>query len=176
LPDDAPRSAPEADDDRGGRQGRRRRRGRGRGRDRERERGAPSAEPHAADPDSEAPLRGEESIDDDPIVEIEWNAPFATVDDPGPISMIRTGIDQTDKKTGRRRRRKLDGAARELSKEVEDQPALQALKMIEGDPRGHEAVRPRVQKRKLDDDSRKDREPPFDMLRDFESIEDVFNW
>lgn len=109
-------------------------------------------------------------------MEIDWHAPFGTVDDPGPISVIRTGVDQTEKKGGRRRRRKLDGAARELSKEVEDQPALQAFKMIEGDPRGHEATRPRKQKRRIDDPKKNDREPPFDMLRDFESVEQIFDW
>ena len=114
--------------------------------------------------------------EEEEIVEIAWDAPFQTVDDPGPISMIRTGVDQTEKKS-RRRRRKLDGAARELSKEVEDQPALQAFKMIEGDPRGHEATRPRKQKRRPDDDDRgRDREKPFDFHTDFEAIESLFAW
>lgn len=117
-----------------------------------------------------------EPEEEEEIVEIPWDAPFQTVDDPGPISMIRTGVDQTEKKS-RRRRRKLDGAARELSKEVEDQPALQAFKMIEGDPRGHEATRPRKQKRRPDDDDRgRDREKPFDFYTDFEAIESLFAW
>lgn len=122
------------------------------------------------------PVEPEPEEEEEEIVEIAWDAPFQTVDDPGPISMIRTGVDQTEKKS-RRRRRKLDGAARELSKEVEDQPALQAFKMIEGDPRGHEATRPRKQKRRPDDDDRgRDREKPFDFHTDFEAIESLFAW
>lgn len=165
----------------GGRRGRRRR-GRGRGRDRDRERGPEAArdvEDRDADaqngaPADAAPVEDTAAVEDDLFV--DWDAPLPKVGDPGPISVIRTGIDQTEKK-GRRRKRRFDSAARDLSKEIEDQPSLQALKMTEGDPRGHEATRPQKPRRPKDEPIEiRVREKPFDFERDFEAIEDIFRW
>jgi len=89
--------------------------------------------------------------------------------------VIRTGIDQTEKRGGRRKK-KSDGASRELSKEVSDKPSLQAFKMIEGDTRGHEATTPRKQRRKPPAAPRSERDDPFDHKIDYESIEDIFDW
>jgi poly(A) polymerase len=163
----------------GGRRGRRRR-GRGRGRDRANE-GPEARELESRDGDvTERPPRDEPVVEDEPAVEddvfIDWDAPLPKVGDPGPISVIRTGVDQTEKK-GRRRKRRFDSAARDLSKEIEDQPSLQALKMTEGDPRGHEATRPQKPRRPKDEPQElRTREKPFDFEVDFEAIEDVFRW
>lgn len=168
----------------GGRRGRRRR-GRGRGRDRDRnDRAVDAAKPHDLDDrDADdvdvsardaAPVEDEAAAEDDLFV--DWDAPLPKVGDPGPISVIRTGIDQTEKK-GRRKKRRFDSAARDLSKEIEDQPSLQALKMTEGDPRGHEATRPqKVRRPKEEPIEPRTREKPFDFEVDFEAIEDVFRW
>jgi hypothetical protein len=102
--------------------------------------------------------------------------PLPAVGDPGPISVIHTGIDQTESARSRRRRRKADPAAREMSKEISDQPALQAFKRTEGDPRGHEAAAPRRKPRKTESETRPEKERPFDFVADFEAIEDVFRW
>lgn len=179
-----PRS-PGGDDRReGGRRGRRRR-GRGRGRDRDRgDRTVDAAKPHDLDDRGgdtsdvsardDAPIEEDASAEDDLFV--DWDAPLPKVGDPGPISVIRTGIDQTEKK-GRRKKRRFDSAARDLSKEIEDQPSLQALKMTEGDPRGHEATRPQKVRRPKDEPVEpRVREKPFDFEVDFEAIEDVFRW
>ncbi|MCC7172967.1 MAG: hypothetical protein IT459_21135 [Planctomycetes bacterium] len=168
----------------GGRRGRRRR-GRGRGRDRDRaDRATDAAKPHDLDDQGSddldvaardtAPVEDEAAAEDDLF--IDWDAPLPKVGDPGPISVIRTGIDQTEKK-GRRKKRRFDSAARDLSKEIEDQPSLQALKMTEGDPRGHEATRPQKARRPKDEPIElRVREKPFDFEVDFEAIEDVFRW
>ncbi|MFH0946200.1 MAG: polynucleotide adenylyltransferase PcnB [Planctomycetota bacterium] len=117
--------------------------------------------------------------EDELPADVSWDDKLPTVGDPGPISVILTGIDQTEKKGGRRKkRRKVDGAARELSKEIRNQPALQAFKMTEGDPRGHEATRP-MKKRRNDagsDSGKKEDERPFHPINDFESVEDLYSW
>ena len=117
--------------------------------------------------------------EDEQPADVCWDDQLPTVGDPGPISVILTGIDQTEKKGGRRKkRRKVDGAARELSKEIRDQPALQAFKMTEGDPRGHEANRP-LKKRRTDaaaDAGKKEDERPFHPINDFEWVEDLYRW
>lgn len=108
---------------------------------------------------------------------VDLDGPLPTVGDPGPISVIRTGIDQTEKKGRKKRKKKKDAAVRELEKEVEDQPSLQALKMSEGDPRGHEATRPRkVRREEKERSAPPPKERPFDPVRDFEWIENVFHW
>lgn len=119
--------------------------------------------------------------EDDFEVVINWDDPLPQVGDPGPISVIQTGIDQTEKRggggsAGGRRKRKSDGASRELSKEVSDKPSLQAFKMIEGDTRGHEATTPRKLKRRPSSMPRAEREQPFDFQSDFEGVEDIFHW
>ena len=110
-------------------------------------------------------------------VEIHWDSPLKTVGDPGPVSVILTGIDQTEKKSrGKQKRRRVDGAARELSKEVRDQPSLQAFKMTEGDPRGHEATRPMKKRKPPAEKEPRERERPFHPVEDFEWVEDLYNW
>ncbi len=121
----------------------------------------------------QGPARDE---DDDAEVMMDLDAPLPTVGDPGPISVIRTGIDQTEKKGRKKRRKKKDAAFRELEKEVEHQPSLQALKMSEGDPRGHEATRPRKVRREEKEKAAPPKDRPFDPVLDFEWIENVFNW
>ncbi len=128
--------------------------------------------PHEGEPPV-APLEESEA---EPRVEVHWDDPLPTVGDPGPISVIQTGIDQTEKTGRRRARKKRDAASRELSKEVQDQPALQAFKMIAGDPRGHEPARPRKRPRAEAPPEAREKEKPFDPLADFESIESLFNW
>jgi len=114
---------------------------------------------------------------DDPPIEINWDDPLPKVGDPGPVSVILTGIDQTEKQTrGKKQRRKVDGAARELSKEVRNQPSLQAFKMTEGDPRGHEATRPMKKRKPAPEAEPKEQPRPFRPIEDFEWVEDLYNW
>lgn len=133
-------------------------------------RSGPLRNPEGAEPPPEP------EVEEDDQIEIAWDAPLPKVGDPGPISVIRTGIDQTEKRGRRRKNKRKDPAQRELSKEVQDQPSLQAFKMTEGDPRGHEATRPRKPRRKPDDVPPPEKDRPFDFERDFESIEDIFSW
>lgn len=120
----------------------------------------------------------EEIEEEEALADVQWNDPLPTVGDPGPISVIRTGIDQTERRGGRRKKKKPDAASRELSKEVRDQPALQAFKMMGGDPRGHQPTRPRKLRRSEREQPARpaEQEQPFDPVADFEWIESLYNW